>query len=192
MSDTSKNRMEEKPGMHKLYYEHQSIFIDFVTRLLNVIPIDAKEKLSADTPLGKLINTANYKDIFIKTYLNAQSLSDSKKIHLFYKDIIAVEIELYLDEGDLFKFTIIETLCAIPNTRDEEKYFNWYPFKSKIVTYVDFNEKFFNILMKVENGRITFLVRDDDRELYPFDKKLVAAVISIFENVWVPPRFRLL
>jgi hypothetical protein len=46
--------------------------------------------------------------------------------------------------------------------------------------------------MKVENGRITFLVRDDDRELHPFDKKLVAAVISIFENVWVPPRFRLL
>ena len=184
--------MEEKLGMHKLYYEHQSIFIDFVTRLLNVMPIDAKQKLSADTPLGKLINTTNYKDIFIKTYLNAKNLSDSKKIHLFYKDIIAVEIELYLDEGDLFKFTIIETLCAIPNTRDEEKYFNWYPFKSKIVTYVDFNEKFFNILMKVENGRITFLVRDDDRELHPFDKKLVAAVISIFENVWVPPRFRLL
>ena len=192
MSNTSKNRMKEKPGMHKLYYENQSIFIDFVTRLLNVIPTDAKEKLSADTPLGKLINITNYKDIFIKTYLNPQNLSDSEKIHLFYKDIIAVEIELYLDEGDLFKFTIIETLCAIPNTRDEEKYFNWYPFKSKIVTYVDFNEKFFNILMKVENGRITFLVRDDDRELHPFDKKLVAAVISIFENVWVPPRFRLL
>ena len=192
MSNTSKHRMKEKPGMHKLYYENQSIFIDFVTRLLNVIPTDAKEKLSADTPLGKLINITNYKDIFIKTYLNPQNLSDSEKIHLFYKDIIAVEIELYLDEGDLFKFTIIETLCAIPNTRDEEKYFNWYPFKSKIVTYVDFNEKFFNILMKVENGRITFLVRDDDRELHPFDKKLVAAVISIFENVWVPPRFRLL
>ena len=192
MSNTSKNRMKEKPGMHKLYYENQSIFIDFVTRLLNVIPTDAKEKLSADTPLGKLINITNYKDIFIKTYLNPQNLSDSEKIHLFYKDIIAVEIELYLDEGDLFKFTIIETLCAIPNTRDEEKYFNWYPFKSKIVTYVDFNEKFFNILMKVENGRITFLVRDDDRELYPFDKNLVVAVISIFKNVWVPPKFRLL
>ena len=192
MSKTSKNRMKEKPGMHKLYYENQSIFIDFVTRLLNVIPTDAKEKLSADTPLGKLINITNYKDIFIKTYLNPQNLSDSEKIHLFYKDIIAVEIELYLDEGDLFKFTIIETLCAIPNTRDEEKYFNWYPFKSKIVTYVDFNEKFFNILMKVENGRITFLIRDDDRELYPFDKNLVAAVISIFKNVWVPPKFRLL
>ena len=52
MSNTSKNRMKEKPGMHKLYYENQSIFIDFVTRLLNVIPTDAKEKLSADTPLG--------------------------------------------------------------------------------------------------------------------------------------------
>ena len=188
MNET-KNGTEDKPELINSYFEHQTIFINVVTQLLDIIPSDAKDKLSADSPLGNFINTINYKNFNVITYLNPQKISESAEIHFFYEDQIAVELEIYLDADDLFKFTIIETLCATPNTRDEENYFNWYPFKSNIVSYVDFNEQFFNILMKVENGRITILVRDDSQPEYPFDKELVKAVMSNFKNVLVPTQF---
>lgn len=189
MNNTSKNCMQDESGLYNRYYKHQSVFIDVVKQLLNTVPNDAKDKLSADAPLGKLINTMNFKNFYLRTYLNPQKLCKSNEMHLFYKDQVAVELEIHLDADDLFKLTIIETLCATPNTRDEENYFNWYPFKSNIVTYVDFNEQFFNILMKVEKGRITFLVRDEDIKCNPYDEELVSEVISKFNDVVVPTRF---
>lgn len=190
MKNIEKNNKQYKLGLYNRYHRHQTAFIDVLKKLINTLPNDAKDKLSSDAPLGKLINAINFKDFHLKTYFNPQKLSKSDEMHLFYKDQVAVELEIYLDEDDLFKLTIIETLCATPNTRDEENYFYWYPFKSNIVTYVDFNEQFFNILMKVENGRITFLVRDDDIERNPYDNELVSAVSSNFKDVLVPTRFR--
>lgn len=190
MRNIEKNSMQYKLGLYRRYDRHQSVFIDVLKKLINTVPNDVKDKLSTEAPLAKLINTINFKDFHLRTYLNPQKLSKSDEMHLFYKEQVAVELEIHLDADDLFKLTIIETLCATPNTRDEEKYFNWYPFKSCIVTYVDFNEQFFNILMKVENGRITFLVRDDDSERHPYDKELVSAVSSNFKDVLVPKRFR--
>ena len=186
----TKNGTEHSPELTNSYFEHQTKFINVVTQLHDTIPSDAKDKLSTSSPLGRFINEIEYKNFNLITYLNPQRLSELDELHFFYQDQIAVELEIYLDTDDLFKFTIIETLCATPNTRDEENYLNWYPFKSKIVGYVDFNEQFFNILMKIENGRITILVRDDSQPDYPFDQDLVAAVILNFKNVSVPPRFR--
>ena len=119
-------------------------------------------------------------------------MSKKDEIHFFYKDQIAVELELYLDTDELFKFTIIETLCAAPNTKDEINYFNWYPFKSKIVSFIDLNEEFFNILMKIENGSITVAIRDENEPYSPMDKELVSALIANFEKVSVPSQFRLI
>lgn len=114
------------------------------------------------------------------------------EIHFFYKDQIAVELGLYLDADGLFKFTIMETLCAAPNTKDEVNYFNWYPFKSKIVTFVDFNEQFFNILMKIENETITVRIRDEKKQSFPVDQEIVSAIIANFKNVSVPSQIHYL
>ena len=183
----TKNGTEDKPELINSYFEHQTIFINVVTQLLDIIPSDAKDKLSADSPLGNFINTINYKNFNVITYLNPQKISESAEIHFFYRPNCS---RTKFTQTQTPIVTIIETLCATPNTRDEENYFNWHPFKSKIICYVDFNEQFFNILMKVENGRITILVRDDSQPEYPFDQELVEAVMSNFKNVLVPTQFR--
>ena len=59
MNET-KNGTEDKPELINSYFEHQTIFINVVTQLLDIIPSDAKDKLSADSPLGNFINTINY------------------------------------------------------------------------------------------------------------------------------------
>ena len=172
--------------------EYKVFFVNFVKQLLLIKPNEAKDKLSKNAPLGKFIKSSNYKRFVLKKYLNSQKLSKKDEIHFFYKDQIAVELELYLDTDELFKFTIIETLCAAPNTKDEINYFNWYPFKSKIVSFIDLSEKFFNILMKIENGSITVVIRDENEPYSPMDKELVSALIANFEKVSVPSQFRLI
>lgn len=171
------------------YPEHINIFNNFVTKLLQVTPNDAREKLSKKAPLGKFIDKINYKKFVLKKYLNSQNMTDHDAIHFFYKDQIAVELEIHLDKDDLFKFTIIESLCAAPNTKDEMNYYNWYPFKSKLVTFVDFNEQFFNILMKIDNSSITVLKRDENEPYSPMDIELVSTVMANFEKVSVPSNF---
>ena len=172
--------------------EYKVFFVNFVKQLLLIKPNEAKDKLSKNAPLGKFIKSSNYKRFVLKKYLNSQELSEQDEIHFFYKDKIAVELELYLEADEPFKFTIIETLCATPNTKDEINYFNWYPFKSKIVSFVDFNEQFFNILMKIENGSITVFIRDANEPYSPMDQELVSALIANFEKVSVPSQFRLI
>ena len=169
--------------------ESNALFVNFVKQLLLVVPNNADEKLSKSAPLGKFINTVNYNNFVLKKYLTSQTLTEYDELHLFYKDQIAVELEIYLDNDDLFKFTIIESLCAAPNTKDEMNYYNWYPFKSKLVTFVDFNEQFFNILMKIDNNSITVLKRDEYEPYSPMDIELVSTVIANFEKVSVPSNF---
>ena len=169
--------------------ESNALFVNFVKKLLLVAPNNADEKLSKIAPLGKFINTVNYKNFILKKYLTSQTVTEHDELHLFYKDQIAVELEIHLDTDDLFKLTIIESLCATPNTKDEMNYYNWYPFKSKLVTFVDFNEQFFNISMKIDNSSITVLKRDENEPYSPMDIELVSTVMANFEKVSVPSNF---
>lgn len=184
-----KNEMHEQLVKSSSMSESNALFVNFVKQLLLVVPNNADEKLSKSAPLGKFINTVNYNNFVLKKYLTSQTLTEYDELHLFYEDQIAVELEIYLDKDDLFKFTIIESLCAAPNTKDEMNYYNWYPFKSKLVTFVDFNEQFFNILMKIDNNSITVLKRDEYEPYSPMDIELVSTVMANFEKVSVPSNF---
>jgi len=190
--NTLKDEMKGQFVTRSSKSEYKVFFVNFVKQLLLIKPNEAKDKLSQNAPLGKFIKSSNYKRFVLKKYLNSQKLSEKDEIHFFYKDQIAVELEIYFDTDELFKFTIIETLCAAPNTKDEINYFNWYPFKSKIVFFVDLNEQFFNILMKIENGSITVVIRDENEPYSPMDKVLVSALIANFEKVSVPSQFRMI
>lgn len=184
-----KNEMHEQLVKSSSMSESNALFVNFVKQLLLVVPNNADEKLSKSAPLGKFINTVNYKNFVLKRYLTSQTLTEYGELHLFYKDQIAVELEIYLDMHEFFKFTIKETLCAAPNTKDEMNYYNWYPFKSKLVTFVDFNEQFFNILMKIDNSSITVLTRDESEPYSTMDIELLSTVMANFEKVSVPSNF---
>ena len=62
MKNIEKNNKQYKLGLYNRYGRHQTAFIDVLKKLINTLPNDAKDKLSSDAPLGKLINAINFKD----------------------------------------------------------------------------------------------------------------------------------
>jgi len=46
--------------------------------------------------------------------------------------------------------------------------------------------------MKIENGSITVVIRDENEPYSPMDKVLVSALIANFEKVSVPSQFRMI
>lgn len=128
--------------------EYKVFLVNFVKQLLLIKPNQEKTNFTKMRHLENLLIQTITKD-FSKKYLNSQKLSQHDEMHFFYKDQIAVELEIYLNADELFKFTVIKILSAAPNTKDENNSLDWYPLKSKIVTSADLNEPFFNILMQI-------------------------------------------
>ena len=80
------------------------------------------------------------------------------------------------------QFTITEILLPIPNTKDEVRYARWYPFKSKIVVYIDFDETKFNLQMMIEKCAIRIVRRNDQSPLGEYDQQLLSAIKERFKK----------
>ena len=85
-----KNEMHEQLVKSSSMSESNALFVNFVKQLFLVVPNNADEKLSKSAPLGKFINTVNYKNFVLQKYLTSQTLTEYDELHLFYKDQIAV------------------------------------------------------------------------------------------------------
>ena len=105
--------------------------------------------------------------------------------YIFYKEQTAIELSAVFKNLDQAVFTIKEILLAIPNTKDEEKFAEWYPFKSKIVAYVDFTESLFNLQMMVDKQEIKVVKRNDSSASTNSDKSLLKALKNNFKRVLI-------
>ena len=96
--------------------------------------------------------------------------------YINYKEQTVVESQIIFDQLEAASFTITEILLSIPNTKDEERYARWYPFKSKIVAYVDFDETIFNLQIMIEKCAISAVKRDCQSPLGRYDQQLLSAI----------------
>ena len=118
-------------------------------------------------------------------YNEFQHINDTSLAYLSYKEQTAVELCVIFQNLDQAVFTIKEILLAAHNTKDEENYADWYPFKSEIVAYVDFEESLFNLQMMVDKKKIQVLKRDGRMASTSSDKSLLTAITSNFNRVLI-------
>ena len=96
---------------------------------------------------------------------------------------VAAELHIVFDQLDAVVFTFNEILVAAPNTRDEENYVDWYPFKSQVVVYVDFDETKYNLQMKIDQNHIQIVKRNQSAGLAKKDHQLIFALNTSFDNI---------
>ena len=102
--------------------------------------------------------------------------------YLNYKEQAVVELQVVFDQLAAATFTITEILLPIPNTKDEVRHTRWYPFKSKIVAYIDFDETKFNLQMMIEKCAIRIVRRNDQSPLGEYDQQLLSAIKERFKR----------
>ena len=84
---------------------------------------------------------------------------------------------------DDFLFTIEEWILPEPNTKDENSYWDWYPYKSTIEAYTDCEKTKYNIVMKIDNKKISIKKSNENNKLTQYDKKLLLEVKKKFKFV---------
>ena len=80
--------------------------------------------------------------------------------HIQYYEYVGAEIEILFKGLEFFKYTFQETVIEPPNTKDEENYYQWYPFKSKIKVFIDSDDNLFNLVFMTELGEINIAKKD--------------------------------
>ena len=116
-------------------------------------------------------------------YNEFETTSDHQLQIINHRDKVAVELHLVFDKLDAAVFSFNEILVAAPNTRDEENYADWYPFKSQVVVYVDFDEAEYNLQMRIDNNNIQITKRNQSTGLGWNDQQLIAAVETSFGSI---------
>ena len=164
-------------------FEHE--FCNVLRRFQNIQTDNSKNKFSADSPLGFFLEGEKVKSIQQIAYNDFQHIDDTNTAYVFYKEQTAIELSAVFKNLDQAVFTIKEILLAIPNTKDEEKFAEWYPFKSKIVAYVDFTESLFNLQMMVDKQEIKVVKRNDSSASTNSDKSLLKALKNNFKRVLI-------
>ena len=160
-------------------------FCNLIRRFQNIQTDSSKNKFSVDSPLGIFMAGENVKSIQQVMYNEFQQIDDAALEYISYKEQTAVELSVAFQNLDQAVFTIKEILLSAPNTKDEENYADWYPFKSKIVAYVDFEESLFNLQMMVDKKKIKVLKRDDRMASTMSDKSLITAITNNFNHVLI-------
>lgn len=82
---------------------------------------------------------------------------------------------------DDFLFTIEEWVLPEPNTKDENNYYDWYPFKSTIEAYIDCEKTKYNIMIKIDKKKLTIKKLNENIKLTQYDKKLILEVKNKFK-----------
>ena len=165
-------------------FEHE--FCNVLRRFQNIQTDSSKNKFSADSPLGFFLEREKVKSMQQIVYDEFQHINDEASLaYISYKERTAVELSVTFQNLDQAVFTIKEILLAAPNTKDEENFAQWYPFKSTIIAYVDFEEILFNLQMMVNKNEIKVLKRNDRLASTETDKSLLTALTNKFNRVLI-------
>ena len=158
-------------------------FCELVERIKNIQPDASKNKLSDEAPLGEFVKTEEVKSLQVVVYNKFETASEIQSQITNHKNKVAAELHIVFDQLDAVVFTFNEILVAAPNTRDEESYADWYPFKSEVVVYVDFDETKYNLQMKVDKSHIQIVKRNQSAGLAKKDYQLIFVLNSSFDNI---------
>ena len=165
-------------------FEHN--FCKILERLQTIQTDASRNKFSDGSPLKKFINSESINSLKKVAHNEFQDVDDNQLQFISYKEQVAVELHLVFDQLEVAVFTIQEILVATPNTKDEENYADWYPFKSRIVAYVDFDEANYNLQMKIDDDSIRVVKRDQTAGSNRSDCQLLKVLKRCFTNVKSP------
>jgi len=169
--------------MKKNTFKFEQIFCELVERIQGIETDASSNKFSNEAPLRKFINSEDVTSL--QTVIdNDFTTSDSNHLKFTnYKDKDAVELHVVFHGLELALFTFVETLLAVPNTRDEENFADWYPFKSQIVVYVDFDNANYNLQIRICRSDIQIIKRNQAAEIGGSDHQLISALESSFYKI---------
>ena len=163
-------------------YTFENRFCDIVQKLQNINTDGSVRKFARDSPLGKFIASEVILSKKQIMYNELHHLDKPNLEYINYEDQTVVELQVIFDQLAAATFTITEILLSVPNTKDEERYARWYPFKSKIVAYVDFDETIFNLQMMIEKCAIRIVRRNDQSPLGEYDQQLLSEIKERFKR----------
>ena len=161
----------------------ESRFCNFAGKIQNIITDESSDKLSETAPLGKFIQAS---DITVSKIITNIKGADCESIDPRYGRTIgytAAEVSVSVSDLDDFLFTIEEWILPKPNTKDENNYWDWYPFKSTIGAYIDCEKTKYNIVIKIDKKKITIKKLNENNKLTQYDKKLVLGIKNKFKFV---------
>ena len=160
----------------KMNYTFENKFCDIVQKLQNISTDGSVRKFARNSPLGKFIGSEAILSKKQIMYNELHHLDNFNLEYINYKEQTVVKLQVIFDQLAAATFTIKEILLSIPNTKDEERYARWYPFKSKIIAYIDFDDTKFNLQMMIEKCGIRIVKWDDKNPLGQFDQQLLSAI----------------
>ena len=158
-------------------------FCELVERIQNIQTDASKNKFSDEAPLGEFVKSEEVKSLQVVVYNKFETASEIQSQITNHKNKVAAELHIVFDQLDAVVFTFNEILVAAPNTRDEENYADWYPFKSQVVVYVDFDEAEYNLQMRIDNNNIQITKRNQSTGLGWNDQQLIAALETSFGGI---------
>ena len=158
-------------------------FCELVERIQNIQTDASKNKFSDEAQLGEFVKSEEVKSLQVVVYNKFETASEIQSQIINHKNKVAAELHIVFDQLDEVVFTFNEILMAAPNTRDEENYADWYPFKSQVVVYVDFDETKYNLQMKVDKSHIQIVKRNQSAGLAKKDHQLIFALNTSFDNI---------
>lgn len=158
-------------------------FCELVERIQSIKTDTSRNKFSDEAPLGEFVKSEKVTSLQVIVYNEFETTSDHQLQIINHRDKVAVELHLVFDQLDAAVFSFNEILVAAPNTRDEENYADWYPFKSQVVVYVDFDEAEYNLQMRIDNNNIQITKRNQSTGLGWNDQQLIAALETSFGSI---------
>ena len=169
--------------------EFETSFCQVIERFQNIETDGSSDKLSDNSPLRKFIGGEHINSLKVITHRTFPEASEFEVDNQSYKEHIAVEITILFEFLNCVTFTIKEIILAPPNPKDEDNYYAWYPHKSKLVAYVDFNKDNRNLIVEIKNSKITMVKKNDALSITSEDEKLIEALKKKFTTVRIKMKY---
>ena len=161
----------------------ESKFCNIAEEIQNIVTDESSNKLSQTAPLGKFLQAP---DITVSKIITNIKGADCESTDPRYGKTIgytAAEVSILASGLDDFLFTIEEWVLPEPNTKDENNYWDWYPFKSTIEAYIDCEKTKYNIVIKIDREKITIKKLNENNKITQYDKKLILEIKNKFKFV---------
>tara|TARA_B100000700_G_scaffold316225_1_gene405424 strand:+ start:1005 stop:1586 length:582 start_codon:yes stop_codon:yes gene_type:complete len=158
-------------------------FCEFAGKIQTVLTDGSSDKLCKTAPLGKFLMTNS---ITSSQIINQIRGEDCEKINPRYGNTLgytAAEVAVTVAGIDNFLFSIEEFVLPPPNPKDDNNYWDWYPFKSTIEAFVDCDKAKYNLVIRIEKKKITIKKFDESSELKGCDRELILNIKDCFKFV---------
>ena len=161
----------------------ESKFCEFARKIQTILTDESSDKLCETAPLGKFLKANG---ITSSQIINRIKGEDCENINPRYGNTLgytAAEVAVTVAGIDNFLFSIEEFVLPPPNTKDDNNYWDWYPFKSTIEAFVDCDKAKYNLVIRIEKKKITIKKFDESSELKGCDRELILNIKDCFKFV---------